>query len=482
MKPNVLLVILDSVRSRNTSLHGHVNETTPFLEEFAGEATTYTQARAPATWSLPSHVSMFTGLHTPEHGLESRDRRLVQGRTVWERLADDHGHETGVFSSNPFLTAVPVGLERAFDTAVGRVDLPFEAAMDPREFVRTYGAGEFGRYVRAALNSEYPVRSLLNGAYEKLDRDAPGLLPDALQPDASGQQFVDAFLKWESETTGPWAACINLMDAHHPYDPDPQYDQWGGERLQELQRDIDSYIWEFNGGQRPWWQRKALEGLYDGCIRQLDAALKELVTALKRRGALSDTLLVVTADHGEGFGEPSSLRPGARAVGHGNGGAHEVLLHVPLLVSYPDQSDARTVESVCSLTRFPDVVDAAVEGADQGDPFTDSSEPVLAFGSSLNDRMRRNAEQYCDDLSPYEAETNVLYEDADDGTVRKLATWRSSTMEMVVRNAITSYPVSTEGVERVTEVFSELESQGVTQGTEEVQGDVQQRLEDLGYA
>lgn len=481
MQPNVLLVVLDSVRARNTSLHGHANETTPFLDSFADEATTYTQARAPSTWSLPSHVSMFTGLHPPEHGLDSRDRQLVPGQTVWERLADDHGYETGVFSSNPFLTAVPVGLERAFDTAVGRVDLPFTEAMDPREFVREHGPGQFGRYVRAALSSEYPVRSLLNGAYEKLDRDAPELLPDAVQPDASGHQFVEAFLDWEAEAGDSWAACLNLMDAHHPYEPASEFDQWGGDRLRKLQRDIDSYIWEFNGGQRPWWQRRALEGLYDGCIRQLDDALEELLTTLEARGVLSDTLVVVTGDHGEGFGEPSTLRPGARAVGHGNGGAHEVLLHVPLVVHHPGRDGGRTVDSVCSLTQFPDLVEATLRGAD-GDPLADDTGPVLAAGSGLNERMRRNAERYCEDLSPYEAETRVVYEDGDDDTVHKWATWRSSTVETVVRDATTSYPISEEGTERVTAAFDGLADAGVTTETESVDDDVQQRLEDLGYA
>jgi arylsulfatase A-like enzyme len=172
VKPNVLLVILDSVRARNTSLQGHANETTPFLSELASEATTFTQARAPSTWSLPSHVSLFTGLHPAEHRVTGRDVRLEPGHTVWEHLRDEHGYATGVFSSNPFLCAAPVGLESAFETSVGQADLPFRDALDPREFVRGHGEEAFGRFLRGTLAWSRPLASLLKGGYEKLDRSA----------------------------------------------------------------------------------------------------------------------------------------------------------------------------------------------------------------------------------------------------------------------------------------------------------------------
>ena len=265
MTHNVLLVILDSVRARNTSLHGHVNETTPFLESLGEEGVTYTQARAPSTWSLPSHVSIFTGLHPVEHRMTSRNVRLEPGHTVWEFLRDSYGHETGVFSANPFLTAAPVGLQSAFDVSVGQAHLPFEDAMNPREFVREHGQGAFLTYARAAVASDRPLASLINGGYEKLERSAPWLLPDETGGGGTGRRFAEAFLEWQADTSGPWAGCINLMDAHQPYEPVPTFDHWGGDRLRTLQSEIDSF-WEFNGGRRPWWQRNALTA-YDGAIR-----------------------------------------------------------------------------------------------------------------------------------------------------------------------------------------------------------------------
>lgn len=77
VRPNVLLVILDSLRARNTTLSGYRRETTPFLSELAESATTYTQARAPGSRSLPSHASIFTGHPPQEHGLHTLSERFA---------------------------------------------------------------------------------------------------------------------------------------------------------------------------------------------------------------------------------------------------------------------------------------------------------------------------------------------------------------------------------------------------------------------
>ncbi|PSQ15947.1 hypothetical protein BRD00_13120 [Halobacteriales archaeon QS_8_69_26] len=92
--PNVLLIVLDSVRARNTSLHGHVNETTPRLSELSRRSTTYLQARSPGIHTVASHVSMFTGYEVEEHGLTEHESRLDPDETIWRELASEYGHET----------------------------------------------------------------------------------------------------------------------------------------------------------------------------------------------------------------------------------------------------------------------------------------------------------------------------------------------------------------------------------------------------
>lgn len=89
MKPNILLVVMDSVRASNTSLYGHENETTPFLESLAESSTVYEQARSSGSWSLPSHTSLFTGYNVAEHGIVEPENRLEEGHTIFETLRDE---------------------------------------------------------------------------------------------------------------------------------------------------------------------------------------------------------------------------------------------------------------------------------------------------------------------------------------------------------------------------------------------------------
>ena len=489
---NVLLVVLDTVRARNTSLHGHANETTPFLASLADRATVYEQARAPAARSLDSHVSIFTGLAVEEHGVTRAEDRLAAGTTVFDELRES-GYATGVFTENSWLTDVDAGLRDPFETRVGPQNVPYPDAMDPTAFVVEAGQGQYAEFLRAALAEGGPDevwRALANGVAVKVGSDYPRLLrylPGEAGHSTPASVYVDRFLEW-SAGHEEWAACVNLMDGHHPYEPAAEHDRWGGERLRALQDDIEDVKWEFNGGHRPWWQRRALEGLYDGAIRQVDAELGRLVAGLERRGELEDTFLVVCSDHGEGFGEPSRVRPGARVASH-SVGVHEVLLHVPLVVRYPGQEEGRRVEEVASLVGFPEAVRGALDGdGPDARPFVPDG-PVVATAHGLDEAVRERAARYCEDLAPYTATSRVVYEGA--GTdVRKYVTWRDESVEIAVRDAETSFRVTPRGERdegaagRVSDAFEGVEDRGVREGgrgVEDLDEDAYQHLEDLGY-
>jgi len=486
--PNVLLVILDSVRARNTSLHGHDNETTPSLAALAAEATVFEQARSPGTWSLPSHASLFTGLHVAEHGLAGPTDVLEPGHTVFERL-QEAGYDTGVFSENPFLTVSDAGLARGFGTVEGPRNVPFRDALDPTEFVQREGQGQYREYLRACLAHERPLRSLANGALVKLAWDYPQVLPERFSPATDADVYVDLFLEWEAAREGPWAACLNLMDAHLPYRPAPEHDRWGDDDLRALQDAMADQVWEFVGGERPWWQRKALEALYDGTIHQMDAQVDRLVEALRERGTLDDTLLVVTADHGECFGERSHVQP-ARLAGHGPG-IDETLVHVPLLVREPGQTEGARVSNPASLTRFPDAVAAARDGERAADPF--STGPTLVSYAGLPESAKVRAREYADEdaLVALDGPSRAVYVDHGRG-VRKYVQWRDRTATVQVVDAATTYLESASdgtgasgeldaGAE-LAAAFDDLSDAGVRAVDDgELDAATEERLKELGY-
>lgn len=481
---NVLLVVLDTVRARNMSLYGYANETTPFLDSFAERATVYEQARAPAARSLDSHVSIFTGLDVEEHKVTSADDKLSSGTTVFDDLRDE-GYATGVFTENSWLTDVDAGLRDPFETRVGPQNVPYPDAVDPTTFVVEKGQGQYAEFVRTALGSEQTLKSLANGLAVKLGSDYPSLLPRRSSTPA--RVYVDRFLDW-SVDRDRWAACVNLMDAHHPYEPADEHDRWGGAQLRSLQDDIEDVKWEFNASQRPWWQRRALEGLYDGAIRQADAELGRLVGELEIRGDLDETFVVILSDHGEGFGEPSRVRTGTRVASH-SVGSHEVLLHVPLVVRFPGQKRGHRVEEIATLTGFPEAVKGALDGdGPAARPFVPNG-PINATIRGLDTAVQERAARYCDDLWPYTATSRVAYTDEGE-EVQKAVTWREEAVDIRIRDAGTSYRKTPDGeyddnaANIVSQAFDGVRDRGVKEegdGVDKLDDEAYEHLEDLGY-
>jgi arylsulfatase A-like enzyme len=232
MYPNVLLLIMDSVRARNVGLYGHYHETTPRLSEFADGATVYHQARAPAIWSLPSHASIFTGLEVPEHRITGEEDKLKPDTSIWETLQDDYGYRAGLFTGNRYIAGAKHGLNRGFED-IGESptfeDYPFEGT-SPSEFYRKHGHPPSSvEYLRYSFGSEYPLQSVGNGFVGKFDglveRVAPNLQPT--YPNR-GRELADQFLTWVGRVDEPWAVCMNFGDAHTPYRPEEPHDKWGG--------------------------------------------------------------------------------------------------------------------------------------------------------------------------------------------------------------------------------------------------------------
>ncbi|RXK47994.1 sulfatase [Halorientalis pallida] len=418
---NLLLVVLDSVRAANCSLYGYPRQTTPTLESLADEATVYEQARAPSNWSLPSHVSLFTGLQTSAHRVTVHDA-LEPGHTVWDDFADA-GYDTGLFTENGFVASHPAGLDEPFDTVV------------------TVPDGEY---------------------------------PEGQRPD--GFYYADAMLDWTSERD-EWAACLNLMDAHRPYQPAQEYDHWGDRDARRLQADLP-IRWEFpvHGGDVPYWHLSGLESLYDGGIRQADAVLGTVVERLRARGEYDDTLLIVCGDHGEGFGEFGRLSGQPRAAAH-IVPTTESLLHVPLVVKRPRQREGRTVTDPAALTAIPQVANAAREGHRT----TCAREQVLASKQPVTGELRRRYESAVTDPGPFFRESRVVYEQTPSG-VRKTYSWGDAVGTVQVPRAGSVGQPSDRGRDRLSAAFRPVEAAGVRQvGRGEPADETKEQLAALGY-
>jgi arylsulfatase A-like enzyme len=268
--PNVLLLILDTVRAASLSLYGYGRPTTPNIERLAAGGVTFDWAFAPAPWTLPSHGSLFSGRPPWQLSggfLRPFDRRVP---VVAEVLAS-HGYVTAGFVANHYYVGWESGLGRGF--------AHFEDyRISPKQILLSSELGQ----VLADWNNRLILRS----------------------HDPSPAPLINArFRAWLPRAGDrPYFAVLNYMEAHLPY------------------RTPRAWEARFAGD-------SAKVDRYDAAVAYLDAAVGDLLDSLDGSGALANTIVIVTSDHGEQLGEHG-------IDDHGNS-LYLPLLRVPLVIAYP---------------------------------------------------------------------------------------------------------------------------------------------------
>jgi arylsulfatase A-like enzyme len=314
--PNVLLLVLDTVRASRMSLYGYGRPTTPFLEKLAAQGVTFEWAISPSSWTLPSHAGMFTG-HLPEElGVGFRSPLDTARPTLAEELSQ-LGYLTGGFVAN--------GLYCHRESGLGRGFLHYEDfRVSPSEGLLSFALG------RTVANSSR-VRQVV-GAYDIIGRK-------------TAADINRDFLAWMEPADRPFFAFLNYLDAHEPYEAPPAFQAMFGpvDELRPWQYDHELRVathWGPRGMSRP--EAEAQSNAYDAAIAYLDDEIGHLVGELDRRGRLANTVLIVTSDHGEHFGEYKRWR-------HGDG-LYLPAIHVPLIVSSPGRvPPGRRIEVPVSL-------------------------------------------------------------------------------------------------------------------------------------
>ncbi|MDD5307310.1 MAG: sulfatase [Deltaproteobacteria bacterium] len=261
--PNLILVVLDTVRRDHLSTYGYGRETSPSLTRIAARGAKFTRASSAADWTHPSHASMLTGTYPSLHGA---------------RFAGPSGKSTDpILRLRRDVPTLPELLAAAGYTSVASVGAPVLS----RGLGVTRGFDAF----EGATPAAEPSAALVNDRlFALLDRQT-----------APGPRFV----------------LVNYFDAHDPYVARPEHAPWINPKTMTRQVALAGLI-----DRLPRFARIAagLETLepsvraaavdnYDSEIAQADAALAKLLDGLEARGMLKNALVAVVADHGELFGE-----------------------------------------------------------------------------------------------------------------------------------------------------------------------------------
>ena len=322
-RPNVLLVLIDTIRSDHMSCYGYCRQTTPHLDSLAESGTRFSNVMSGSPWTLPSMTTIFTGLPERVHRARLSDMKF--------------------FGVDPALPFMPLLLK------------------------------EEGYRTAAFFNVIYMSEHF--GFHRGFDHfDCQGLVE--LWNSRTAGQTVDEMLTWldSTGTDAPFFVALHLFDPHATYNPPAPYDtiwtdpaysgrfdsSWGVRT--DMEEANTGVVTVDSAG------RHNLINLYDGELAYADAELGRLFSELRRRGLEESTMVVVIGDHGEEFAEH-----GRYTHGHS---LHAELLQVPLILAgagvEPGVVDTSLVGNIDVL---PTVMAAAGSSAPEGSSGRDLLSP-----------------------------------------------------------------------------------------------------------
>lgn len=315
-RPNVIWISLDTQRAQSLDVYGNPISTSPFLKRFAEESIVFDKAYSQSSFTWTSHTSMLTGTYPVKHQMLNNNNPIPAHKNV--KFAGQYFKELGY---ETFLAATYVGNERSFPIAFGiergfDVILPYDALRVPESTIKTMlDAFSFKKPFFAFLHT-YIVHGpydVENSYYDKYRFPYKGNVP-----------FDNA--DWEKKF-GQKVTDQNRKDLE-AYKANNFYKNIDVDNPEDL---------------------KLIRARYHSVINFEDTQLEKLFTELKKVVPdFDNTIIVITADHGESLGEN-------RELGHVL--SYETNLWVPLIVKVPHQSPKRIKAPVRSIDILPSVLE-----------------------------------------------------------------------------------------------------------------------------
>ncbi len=298
----LLLITLDTLRADRLGAYGYDRPTSPTLDEFAKTATLFRDVTCSMPTTLPSHLTIFTGLSPSQHGVTRN------GMVPAEDLVS------------------------IFDL-LGEQGIPNAAV------------------VSAQVLSKDHLQGL--GLEKVFFGDAWSLGASQIRGDAVTRR-AEAWISEQAEQ--PFALWLHYFDPHEPYDPDPSFAQpfvagYGGPLGNSLATEwLVSLNDQEIASRLTARDQQHVSDLYDAEIAFLDAQLGQLFAFLKTRGLWERMLVIIVADHGQAHGEQAFWGHGERLL--------EPVVKVPLLIKLPHQDRGHTVsEPIQTLDIVPTLAD-----------------------------------------------------------------------------------------------------------------------------
>lgn len=331
MKPNVLWLVIDALRADSLSCYGYGKETSPNIDKFAEKSRIFENAFSAGSWTSPSHASMFTGKYPFRHGMLNPDLPRLRDKTVADILSKED-YETLMIAPSPQIAGYR-GLNKGF-----------------KRTIESY-RGKFN-YKDPALWYTF-LRSLFMG----WDNQTHYF-----------NQIIKREMKKARRKNKPSFIFVNNVAVHWPYNPPRGFRKFSypkgvdEDKMRKVagQKNFISkvfkkasrnYVRSYLKGELELSQKElfALKSFYDNELCYLDYELGKLFNFLEKENFMENTLIILTSDHGELFGEHGLL-------GHCHC-LYEPLIRVPLILYYPNIVPKRVNTLVSLVDLFPTILD-----------------------------------------------------------------------------------------------------------------------------
>lgn len=327
--PNILFVSIDTLRADHVSSYGYKKRTTPNIDRLAEESLIYRRNFSTGVWTPPGHASMLTGLYVSQHGVYDNHKLKDHIPTIATFLKS-RGYQTAGFVNNSQVGEL-VGLDKGHD-----VFIEVWKGVKPRNMV------------------ERALRGTARKIKEKLGRSDMGA--------HRTNEFFKAWIESTIDKKAPFYCFIHYIEAHNPLRPPVPFKRQflpsscKHMELAKLKRIANNplicLVEEMNVNDR---ETEYLKSLYNGEIAYVDQKVGELIEILKRNGLYENTMIIITADHGEHFGEHGLWSHVASL--------YREIVEVPLIIKFPrEYGYVGEVDAITQLVDiFPTVEDLVGE-------------------------------------------------------------------------------------------------------------------------
>lgn len=347
-RPNIILIILDTLTARDMQVYGYYRDTTPFISEWAKDAVVFQKSYSSANWTAPGTMSIMTGQRPWTHRVwyQSIFHPVSKYENNMPRILRDNGYDVYGFVQNPVANPVVLGIKDAFlkSDRYDTFSLPTE--IDNRWYYRLSKFFAERHIVRKWIFVDNAIARKISSFYNQnadlsTTINPPAKVYDSFLESITRRQFSKTGSETASKDIGaqrPFFAWMQVYPPHQPYLPTKPYMGMFGDADKFNSRNKQSRNIKFDQPYNPERQKDIdiLRKRYDEFILYSDQQLKIFLSKLAETVNMNNTVIILSSDHGESFSH--------RWLGHNGHPMYESLIHVPLMVKMPGGQSGKIID------------------------------------------------------------------------------------------------------------------------------------------